>query len=72
MIAKAIREAILNGELATGAPLVERELAASLGVSKTPVREALWSLLQSGLVLQSPQKGGRFEQSTLPSSLMCI
>ncbi len=46
----ALRRAILDGTLAPGRPLVERELAEMLGVSKTPVREALKQLHSSGLV----------------------
>ncbi|MFC1407961.1 GntR family transcriptional regulator [Streptacidiphilus sp. N1-12] len=53
----AIRHAILTGELKPGQALVETELAARLGVSKTPVREALKTLAGSGLVAMSPYKG---------------
>lgn len=50
-IREALQQAILDGALAQGAPLVERELAERLGVSKTPVREALKQLQSSGLVV---------------------
>jgi DNA-binding GntR family transcriptional regulator len=53
----AIKRAILSGELAQGQPLVEADLADRLGVSKTPVREALKTLAGSGLVTMSPYKG---------------
>jgi DNA-binding GntR family transcriptional regulator len=46
----AIRRGILDGTLEPGSPLVERDFAARLGVSKTPVREALKLLHASGLV----------------------
>ncbi|MCX4918905.1 GntR family transcriptional regulator [Streptomyces sp. NBC_00687] len=46
----ALREAILDGALPPGRPLVERELAELYGVSKTPVREALKQLHSTGLV----------------------
>lgn len=46
----ALRRAILRGDLPPGRPLVERELAVMLGVSKTPVREALKLLQSTGLV----------------------
>src|ERR1039458_2026237 len=49
--------AILTGELRPGQGLVETELAQTLGVSKTPVREALKTLAGSGLVTMSPYKG---------------
>lgn len=55
--AEAIRMAILRGELRAGQPLVERELATLLGVSKTPVREALKLLSRSGLVTISAYRG---------------
>ena len=53
----AVKHAILTGRLAPGQPLVETELAAQLGVSKTPVREALKTLAGAGLVTMSPYKG---------------
>ena len=53
----AVRRAILTGRLVPGRPLVETELAAQLGVSKTPVREALKTLAGAGLVTISPYKG---------------
>jgi DNA-binding GntR family transcriptional regulator len=53
----AVKHAILTGELKPGQPLVETELAARLGVSKTPVREALKTLAGSGLVTMSAYKG---------------
>lgn len=53
----AVKHAILVGELKPGQQLVETELAALLGVSKTPVREALKTLAGTGLVIMSPYKG---------------
>jgi len=53
----AIKHAILAGELKPGQALVETDLAEVLGVSKTPVREALKTLAGSGLVTMSPYKG---------------
>ncbi|HWG62647.1 MAG TPA: GntR family transcriptional regulator [Streptosporangiaceae bacterium] len=53
----AIRHAILSGELRPGQGLVETELAQLLGVSKTPVREALKTLAGAGLVTMSPYRG---------------
>jgi DNA-binding GntR family transcriptional regulator len=46
----ALRRAILEGKLPPGRALVERELSEMLGVSKTPVREALKQLRSTGLV----------------------
>jgi DNA-binding GntR family transcriptional regulator len=53
----AIKRAILAGELRPGQSLVEAELAQRLGVSKTPVREALKTLSGAGLVTMSPYRG---------------
>jgi len=53
----AIKHAILTGGLLPGQPLIETELAVQLGVSKTPVREALKTLAGAGLVTMSPYKG---------------
>jgi len=53
----AVKHAILAGELRPGQSLVETELAQVLGVSKTPVREALKTLAGAGLVAMSPYRG---------------
>ncbi len=53
----AIKRAILAGELRPGQSLVETELAQLLGVSKTPVREALKTLAGAGLVTMSAYRG---------------
>lgn len=52
-----LTHAILTGQLPPGQPLVETELAARFGVSKTPVREALKTLAGRGLVVMSEYKG---------------
>jgi DNA-binding GntR family transcriptional regulator len=52
-----IKEAILSFELEPGTPLVEHELAEQLGVSKTPVRDALQELEREGFVVRIPFKG---------------
>jgi DNA-binding GntR family transcriptional regulator len=56
-VLETIKARILSGALRPGQALVESELAASLVVSKTPVREALKTLAGSGLVVMSPYKG---------------
>jgi DNA-binding GntR family transcriptional regulator len=56
-VLEAIKHAILSGELKPGRALVETDLAEVLGVSKTPVREALKTLAGAGLVTISPYKG---------------
>ena len=52
-----LRDAIVRAELAPGRQLSENELAASLGVSRTPVREALQRLREDRLVEIVPQLG---------------
>lgn len=52
-----IRAAIVEGRLAFGEQLSEAALALNLGVSKTPVREALLQLKRDGLVDIQPQRG---------------
>lgn len=52
-----IREAILSGEVAVGAMLSENELAASLAMSRTPVRAALVRLREEGWVTIYAQRG---------------
>jgi DNA-binding GntR family transcriptional regulator len=52
MVYRSLRERILAGELDEGTSLVESHLAESLGVSRTPVRQALGHLVKEGLVEQ--------------------
>jgi DNA-binding GntR family transcriptional regulator len=51
---RRVRDAIVDGTLAPGEQLRDQELAAWLGVSCTPVREALLRLQQAGLVQSRP------------------
>lgn len=57
LIFDRIREDILNGRYLTGDKLVEIKLADELGVSRTPVREALKQLELDGLVDNIPNRG---------------
>jgi len=57
VVFNTLRQAILRGELKPGERLMEIQLANKLGVSRTPVREALHKLEQEGLVLTIPRKG---------------
>src|SRR5215510_8322194 len=66
LIHDELRSAILRGDLRPGTPLVERELAERLGVSKTPVREALKILAQRGLVTLSTFKGAQVREVDAP------
>ncbi len=52
-----IREAIIDGRLEPGRRLKEEELARELGISRTPVREALLMLQAEGLVVATPNRG---------------
>jgi DNA-binding GntR family transcriptional regulator len=52
-----LREDILHARLLPGAVVLEQELAARFGVSKTPVREALRLLVQDGWVIVLPRRG---------------
>ncbi|MFY0681686.1 MAG: GntR family transcriptional regulator [Thalassovita sp.] len=54
-----LRDSIVNGTLEMGEALSERKISESLGVSKSPVREALAQLRDEGLVTIEPQKGAR-------------
>lgn len=62
LVVDAIRRAILEGVFVPGDRLVERELAQRLGVSKTPVREALKVLERRGLVASHPYRGTSVRQ----------
>ncbi len=54
---KVLKEAILNGDLPQGSRLVETKLARQLGVSRTPVREAIHRLSVEGFVRLIPNQG---------------
>ena len=56
---ETLREAILKGVLSPGQHLMEMQLAYQLGVSRTPVREAIRMLELEGLVNMIPRKGAR-------------
>ena len=57
VVFKTLRQAILKGELEPGERLMEIQLAERLGVSRTPIREAIRKLELEGLVLMIPRKG---------------
>ncbi|HHY46211.1 MAG TPA: GntR family transcriptional regulator [Firmicutes bacterium] len=56
-IVERIRQLIISGELGPGCRIVERDVARELGVSRTPVREALKRLAAEGLLEIAPHKG---------------
>jgi DNA-binding GntR family transcriptional regulator len=51
-----LREQILNGQLPGGAPVREQDVAAQLGLSRTPVREAVGRLVAEGLLIKDGNK----------------
>ena len=57
VVFNTLRQAILRGELKPGERLMEIQLANKLGVSRTPIREAIRKLELEGLVLMIPRKG---------------
>lgn len=59
-----LREAILKGELKPGERLMELQLAAKLGVSRTPIREAIRMLEQEGLAVTVPRRGAEVAKMT--------
>ncbi|MCG5055301.1 MAG: GntR family transcriptional regulator [Myxococcales bacterium] len=56
-IADQLRAFILDGRMAPGERIVELGVAAQLGVSRAPLREALWQLAKEGLVRFEPNRG---------------
>jgi DNA-binding GntR family transcriptional regulator len=60
-----LRQSIIAGRLAPGSRLVERELTAMMGVSRTVVREALRQLESEGLISIIPNKGPIVRELTL-------
>ncbi|MCS3442180.1 GntR family transcriptional regulator [Microbacterium phyllosphaerae] len=63
--ADAIRDAILTGHLAPGESLDDASLQAWMGVSRTPIRDALLKLQIEGLVVVNPQSGTHVATATL-------
>ena len=56
-VARLIRQRIFNGAYAAGTYIRLDQLAAELGISVTPVREALFALRAEGLIAQQPRRG---------------
>lgn len=64
VVFKTLREAILKGNLAPGERLMEIQLANQLGVSRTPIREAIRKLELEGLVIMIPRRGAEVARIT--------
>jgi len=65
LVLEAIREAIKNGSLQPRERLMEIQLADELGVSRTPVREALRKLELEGFIVMVPRKGAYVSDLTM-------
>ena len=64
-VAHALREAIAAGRLRPGDHLVEQRIASELGVSRSPVREAIRRLELEGLIVGEPHRGARVTRLTV-------
>ena len=65
VVFKTLRQAILTGEFMPGERRMEISLAKRLGVSRTPVREAIRKLELEGLVIMIPRKGAAVARITV-------
>jgi DNA-binding GntR family transcriptional regulator len=57
LVFESLREAIISGRLKPGERMMEIQMAEEMGVSRTPVREAIRKLELEGLVVMIPRKG---------------
>lgn len=64
VVFNTLRQAILRGDLKPGERLMEIKLAKRLGVSRTPIREAIRMLELEGLVVMIPRRGAAVAQIT--------
>ncbi|MGI6094864.1 MAG: GntR family transcriptional regulator [Lachnospiraceae bacterium] len=64
VVFRTLRQAILRGELKPGERLMEIALANKLGVSRTPIREAIRKLELEGLVIMIPRRGAQVASIT--------
>ena len=64
IVFNTLRKAILKGELEPGERLMEKQLAEKMGVSRTPIREAIRKLELEGLVIMIPRKGAEVAMIT--------
>lgn len=64
VVFQALRQAIITGEFSPGERLMEVKIANKLGVSRTPVREAIRMLELEGLVLMIPRRGAEVARIT--------
>lgn len=64
IVFKTLRNAIITGELEPGERLMEIQLAEKMGVSRTPIREAMRKLELEGLIVMVPRKGAQVAEFT--------
>ena len=64
VVFNTLRKAILTGQLKPGERLMEVHLANQLGVSRTPIREAIRKLELEGLVIMVPRRGAEVARIT--------
>lgn len=64
VVFNTLREAILKGDLEPGEALMEVKLANKLGVSRTPIREAIRKLELEGLVVMTPRRSAQVASIT--------
>lgn len=64
VVFNTLREAILKGDFTPGERLMEKQLAEKMGVSRTPIREAIRKLELEGLVVMVPRKGAEVASIT--------
>jgi len=69
-VADSLRERILHGDFSPGARMQEIALAEQLHVSRTPIREALRSLAEDGLLDYAPNRGYRVREFTVSDILV--
>lgn len=67
-----LREMILQGQLQPGERMPETELAARLGVSRTPIRQALPALAQEGLLVSAGKRGYAVRAFTIEQTLEAL
>jgi DNA-binding GntR family transcriptional regulator len=65
VVFRTLRQAIIQGEFQPGERLMEESLANKLGVSRTPVREAIRMLELEGLVVMIPRRGAEVAKITV-------
>ena len=65
VVFNTLRDAILRGDLQPGERLMEIHLAKKLGVSRTPVREAISMLEKEGLAVTYPRRGAQVAKMTV-------